>query len=106
MADIAHLAERSRRDIELFETQLPPLPPGVDPRRARQAQLAGGDDYELAFTASPGQRTALTTLARQLDLPLWRIGQVLESGRGEVRLLDAKGQPQPIERKGFDHFGQ
>ena len=106
MADIGHLAERSRRDIELFETQLPPLPPGVDPRRARQAQLAGGDDYELAFTASPGQRTALTTLARQLDLPLWRIGQVLESGRGEVRLLDAKGQPQSIERKGFDHFGQ
>ena len=106
MADIGHLAERSRRDIELFETQLPPLPPGVDTQRARQAQLAGGDDYELAFTAAPGQRPSLAALASQLDLPLWRIGQVLENGRGEVRLLDAKGRPQSIERKGFDHFGQ
>ena len=58
------------------------------------------------FTAAPEQRNALETLSKQLDLPLWRIGQVLESGRGEVRLLDAKGQPQALKHRGFDHFDQ
>ena len=105
VADIAHLAERSRRDIVLSLPQLPPLPPGVDPALARQAQLAGGDDYELAFTAAPGQRAAIAALANRLDLPLWRIGHVLEGGKGEIRLVDENANPVTIARKGFDHFG-
>ena len=106
LADVGHIAERSQRDIELFLPQLPPLPEGVDPRRARQAQLAGGDDYELAFSAAPEKRSALAALAVQLDLPLWRIGCVRTDGRGEVRLLDAAGRPQSVAQRGFDHFGQ
>ena len=46
----------------------------------------------------------IAALAAELDLALWRIGQVV-AGSGEVRLLDADGQSVPVSDKGFDHFG-
>lgn len=105
LADIGHIAECSRLDIEILLEQLPVLPAGVDAALARECQLAGGDDYELAFTAAPEKRMEMAALAVELDLPLWRIGQVV-AGHGEVRLLDGQGVMRPLGRKGFDHFGR
>ncbi|MFT3848335.1 MAG: thiamine-phosphate kinase [Propionivibrio sp.] len=104
LADLGHIAERSRVDAEVFLPQLPYLPAAVDPQLARQCQLAGGDDYELVFSASPEKRHEIAGLAAELDLPLWRIGRIV-AGQGEVRLLDENGQVVPVSRKGFDHFG-
>lgn len=105
LADLGHIAERSNVDAEVFVTQLPRLPVGADPEMARAAQLAGGDDYELVFSAAPGKRHELAELAARLDLPLWRIGRIC-AGTGAVHLLDENGQKRPITQKGFDHFGQ
>jgi len=106
LADVAHLAERSQLAVEVYATQLPCLPSGVDPALARQAQLAGGDDYELAFSAPLAKRHELAALAAELDLPLWRIGRFVQgSGANEVRLLDENGAILPLVHKGFDHFG-
>ncbi len=104
LADLGHIAERSRVDAEVFLGQLPYLPDGADPQLARQCQLAGGDDYELVFSAAPDKRAEIAALAAELDLALWRIGQIV-AGSGEVRLLDADGQTVPVSDKGFDHFG-
>jgi len=71
---------------------------------ARQCQLAGGDDYELVFSAGSDKRAEIANLAAELDLALWRIGQIV-AGAGEVRLLDADGHVVPVSNKGFDHFG-
>jgi len=105
LADIGHIARRSQLDARIREVLLPPLPSGVDQALARNAQLAGGDDYELVFSAPTGKRDELAKLAARLDLPLWCIGGMVE-GKGEVRLLDENGEILPITRKGFDHFGQ
>ncbi|MBS1229091.1 MAG: thiamine-monophosphate kinase [Proteobacteria bacterium] len=105
LADLGHIAERSAVTAELFENQLPRLPAGADPLLARHCQLAGGDDYELVFTAAADQRHQLAELAAQLDLPLWRIGRIIE-GNGVVHLLDESGQALPLADKGFDHFAQ
>lgn len=105
LADVGHIAERSCLDLEVFETQLPHRPAAVDPTFAHKCLLAGGDDYELAFTASPRCRVSLAELAVQLDLPLWRIGRAVAGG-GKVRLLDADGQVVRLQQQGFDHFGQ
>jgi thiamine-monophosphate kinase len=105
LADLGHIAERSSVDGEVFLTQLPSLPAGAEPLLARHCQLAGGDDYELIFTASPGKRHELAALAVRLDLPLWRIGRMVD-GQGKVRLLDENGAVLPVTRKGFDHFAQ
>ena len=104
LADLGHITERSRVDAEVVLGQLPYLPAGADPQLARQCQLAGGDDYELVFSAAPEKRAEIATLAAELDLALWRIGQIV-AGSGEVRLLDADGQSVPVSDKGFDHFG-
>ena len=109
LADLGHIAERSGVDALVFLPQLPCLPAGADPVLARNCQLAGGDDYELLFTASVSKRHELAGLAAQLDLPLWRIGQIVEAGdaaRPEARLVDENGQIVPTTRKGFDHFDQ
>ena len=105
LADIGHIAERSRLDIEVLLEQLPGLPTGVDATLARECQLAGGDDYELAFTASPEKRMDMAALAVELDLPLWRIGHAL-AGHGKVRLLNGQGAVLPLGHTGFDHFGR
>ena len=105
LADLGHIAECAGVDAEVNLPQLPHLPEGADPVLARNCQLAGGDDYELVFTAAPGKRHKLVELAARLDLPLWRIGRILE-GAGEVRLLDERGKTVPMTRKGFDHFDQ
>ena len=106
LADLGHIAERSGVDVEVFDNQLPYLPAGVDPRLARHCQLAGGDDYELVFTAAAKQRPQLAELAARLDLPLWRIGHIVPASGtgGGVRLLDEGGQALPFDRKGYDHF--
>ena len=87
LADVGHLAERSKLGVEIYRTQLPYLPFGVAPELARNAQLAGGDDYELAFSAPFNARHELAALAAQLDLPLWRIGRFVESQFQRLRLV-------------------
>jgi len=73
---------------------------GSDLRRAYT--LAGGDDYELAFTAPPAAREAVRVAAAQADTRVTRIGQI-EAARG-LRLVDAHGQPVPGHFASFDHF--
>lgn len=67
-----------------------------------QSTLAGGDDYELAFTAAPAQRDAVQSAARQADVAVTRIGRI--TATPGLRLLDAQGQPQPVAYASFDHF--
>ncbi|MDR0577287.1 MAG: thiamine-phosphate kinase [Candidatus Accumulibacter sp.] len=106
LADIGHIAERSALDAEIFVARLPPPPENADAGLARECQLAGGDDYELAFSAAAEKRGELSALAAELDLPLWRIGRFAAAGRGEVRLIGERGEPLAAGAKGFDHFGQ
>lgn len=64
--------------------------------------LAGGDDYELAFTAAPAARAAVQQAARQADTAVTRIGRV-DAAPG-LRLLDAQGLPLLRQFASFDHF--
>ncbi|MFN3860872.1 MAG: thiamine-phosphate kinase [Roseateles sp.] len=62
----------------------------------RSCLLAGGDDYELVFTAPPNARLP------DLDLPLTRIG-VIEATPG-LRVVDARGAAVAHGLRSFDHF--
>ena len=65
--------------------------------------LAGGDDYELAFTAPASARDAVQAAARQARTPVTRIGRI-EPEAG-LRLVDGLGQPLPPHSfASFDHF--
>ena len=65
--------------------------------------LAGGDDYELCFTAAASRRETLAGIARDLDLPLARIGSVT-AGPGLV-VRDERGASLAMLPRSFDHFG-
>ncbi len=71
------------------------------PRRL-DCVLAGGDDYELLFTAPVLHRERIHALASDLEVPLTRIGRITaESG---LRVLDPQGQPINRRFASFDHF--
>lgn len=105
LADLGHIVESSAVAAEVFLAQLPSLPGGADPVLARRCQLAGGDDYELLFSAPPASRPAITDLAAGLDLPLSRCGRLLGSPAAGLTLLDENGRALAIDERGFDHFG-
>ena len=73
-----------------------------DAKILQQCTLAGGDDYELLFTAPPQHRAAVAEAAAQSRTPVMRIGQV-EAAPG-LRLLDAQGMPVENRFASFDHF--
>ncbi|MCX7256245.1 MAG: thiamine-phosphate kinase [Polaromonas sp.] len=77
--------------------------PGLIPvEKQLECVLAGGDDYELAFTAPPSARDAVQAAARQSATPVTRIGRIeLEPG---LRLVDAQGQRLSGQFSSFDHF--
>jgi thiamine-monophosphate kinase len=69
---------------------------------ALKCLLAGGDDYELCFTAPRSKRAKIDALSRELVLPLTRVGKI-GVGDGLV-VLDASGKIVTLETKGYDHF--
>lgn len=107
LADVGHIAERSGVAVQLRYADLPrsrALKACADERLAQECLLAGGDDYELAFTASAGARERVAAAAAELGLTLTRVGSVRAGEAGMVAILDAGGKPMPLEHKGFDHF--
>jgi thiamine-monophosphate kinase len=107
-ADVGHIAECSGLSAELRYAQLPRSPAlkaCADERLAQECLLAGGDDYELAFTAAPDARAMMAALAAEAGLALTCIGSVKAGAAGSVSVIDADGRPIPLQRKGFDHFG-
>ncbi|MBC7436278.1 MAG: thiamine-phosphate kinase [Bdellovibrionales bacterium] len=64
--------------------------------------LAGGDDYELVFTAPVAARDAVLAASGEASTPVTRIGTVQpEAG---LRLLDARGRALTHRFASFDHF--
>ena len=68
----------------------------------RECTLAGGDDYELLFTASLAAREAVTQAARAAGVGATRIGRI-EREPG-LRLVDAEGRAIAQRFASFDHF--
>ena len=73
-----------------------------DPELLHQCTLAGGDDYELAFTAPVARRAAVAAASLASSTPVTRIGRI-EAEPG-LRLVDAQGQPVVQRYASFDHF--
>lgn len=110
LADLGHIARRSGCAAAVRLCQLPHLPKGetydaVLRKLALECQLAGGDDYELCFTASGNQHLAISKIAADLELPLWCIGEMTAGPPGEVTVFDPDQKAVEFDFKGYDHFG-
>ena len=68
----------------------------------RQCLLAGGDDYELVFTAVASRRDAVAAAAAGAGVAVRRIGRI-DAGEG-LRLIDRGGEAVASRLGSFDHF--
>jgi thiamine-monophosphate kinase len=109
-ADLGHLAAGSGTRFDI-QAEKVPVSPAVAACLERKPALlesvfGGGDDYELAFTASPDRRAAMAHLAETAGVGITRIGSVeaaADDGPG-VRFLDAAGADVTPKTPGFRHF--
>jgi thiamine-monophosphate kinase len=110
LADLGHILECSKVGAEIFYDALPCLsfPQGnnrlEEEGLIQYCILAGGDDYELCFTAPPLHRVGIETLSAKLRLPLTRIGKIMSGDGCKVRAGD--GSEIKIKESGYDHFHQ
>ncbi|MET0542662.1 MAG: thiamine-phosphate kinase [Variovorax sp.] len=74
----------------------------LDARWLRACALAGGDDYELVFTAPASARASVEEAGRRSATVVARIG-CIEREAG-VRVVDANGAAVTQTFDGFDHF--
>ena len=71
-------------------------------KKQLECVLAGGDDYELAFTAPLAARRAVLAAAGLAETPVTRIGRIdAEPG---LRLIDGEGGSVSGQFHAFDHF--
>jgi thiamine-monophosphate kinase len=107
--DIGHVLERSSAEAGVtlgarLEAAALPVDPALDglpePRRLELA-LAGGDDYELLFTAPASARGEVLDAGARIGLTLSRIGRI-EAAAG-LRLHDPHGRPIAFHARSFDH---
>ncbi len=105
LADLGHILSASKLGAEIEFVNLPAsdtLTRQLGDDIAIECLLAGGDDYELCFTAPPEQRAEIRDLGQELGLPLTRIGMVGFSHG--IRVRDESGKEIHLGRSGFDHF--
>jgi thiamine-monophosphate kinase len=104
LQDLGHILTESNKGATLFEQHLPLhpnlccLPLNV----RRQAAFAGGDLYELCFTAAAAQRDAITQLARELRLPLSKIGSITQ--QAGLVVYGEDGAKLDCLPDSYDHF--
>ncbi len=112
LGDLGHILERSnvgaRLDTSIATEKLASATLSaaaqtvLTPQQLLAYVLAGGDDYELVFTAAPALRSAVAQAGSLSGTPVTRIGQI-EQAPG-LRLVDATGKPVANRFASFDHF--
>lgn len=105
LGDLGHVLKRSRVGLHLHADRLPrsavlsaqPL------ALQRLCTLAGGDDYELAFTAPAARHADVLAAGRAAGVAVTCCGQVTEAP--SLQITDSHGQALDAQAwRGFDHF--
>jgi thiamine-monophosphate kinase len=107
LADLEHILTASGvgADLRLEEVPLSvPVKTWLEAGGDWDTVLAGGDDYELLFTAPESVRPALEAAFRRIDCPLRHIGRI-EAEPG-LRLWRPDGAEHRAGRTGYDHFAE
>ncbi|CAB3749733.1 thiamine-phosphate kinase [Paraburkholderia solisilvae] len=108
--DLMHILERSHMNATVNVDALPRsaalsrLPPEIQ----RRCTVAGGDDYELCFTAPVHARASIEKVSHNAGLLATRVGTIsapdLAAAVPAITWHDAAGTPLTLTLQGFDHF--
>lgn len=107
--DLRHILDASAVGARLDLARIPCAPVlaarrhGPERSLALACLLAGGDDYELLFTARNAARERVAAIGHEVGLPLARIGKVTPLETGLVVRAE-NGAALPVLPHAFDHF--
>ena len=104
VGDLGHVLARSKVGATINADALPRSAVLAAMPRALQHEclLAGGDDYELLFSAAPTAAREVLAAAERAGVAVTRIGRI-EAAAG-LRIVDDRGAPLPQRFAAFDHF--
>lgn len=109
--DLGHVLEASRVGAQIELARLPCAPALRERLGTRERDLAlacliaGGDDYELLFTAPNAVRERIVAAGAAVQVPVTRIGKIAPQARGFV-VRDEHGAPLTALPRAFDHFAR
>ncbi len=105
LADLGHILACSETGAEIEFARLPAHPAvaaRLPHRLMQRCLLAGGDDYELCFTAAPERAHVVLAAAASAGVHVTRIGRI--TGEPGLRVHAADGSVMRVQESGFDHF--
>ena len=104
LGDLVHILRRSNLGATLEVDAVPrsAVLATLPLAQQRQFTLAGGDDYELVFSAPPERAAQVAAAARAAGVAVTRIGRI-EAASG-LRLVDAAGHAVANNFGSFEHF--
>jgi thiamine-monophosphate kinase len=104
VGDLGHILAASGVGATLNVDALPRGPVLATRPQALQRQFtaAGGDDYELCFTAPAAARAAIAELSARVGTEVTRVGSM--AAAPGLRWVDQDGGWLDLQLAGFDHF--
>jgi len=107
MQDLGHICAASHTGAEIHWPDVPLSDAArqvlAKNENAPEIVLAGGDDYELLFTAPQSMRQKLEEgIAKATNTSITRIGLVTQTEK--VKALDDRGNEIALMRTGYKHF--
>lgn len=110
VADLCHLAAASGVDAVIESARLPLSAAAAaaiaDHPELFTSCLAGGDDYELLFTASAADVGAIEMVAQSVGIAVTVVGRISaqQTQQSRVRVIDADGETVDVPEPGWRHF--
>jgi thiamine-monophosphate kinase len=103
LSDLRHICQASQVSARI-EVDCIPIQSAIKDNfgdRAMELALAGGEDYELLFTASA---EVINRVKKEAPCPVTIIGEITAGRPGEVSLFDTNNSPVNIHEAGWEHF--
>ena len=107
LADLGHILSASNVSATLYFNHLSInlyLHNHANEPAVQHMILAGGDDYELCFTAPQANRSAIEKIGKDLHLTLSLAGSIHAGAGHACVVLNERKQAMAINKTGFDHF--
>ncbi len=105
LSDLGHILKASDVGAEI---QLDAIPTSTYIKKKlktasfQQYVLAGGDDYELCFTASASRAADVQAAAKAANVPIAKIGKI--TAAKDLLVLDSAGNHIEMAQTGYNHF--
>jgi len=103
ISDLGHICKASKTGARIETERVPIHPVAKDnfKEHALEMALAGGEDYELLFTAS---NDIIDKVGKMVSCPVTVIGEITADDTGKITIVAKNGEPLEIAKTGWQHF--